>query len=212
MLHVCICMCMSCLSVFWKEQLSDRWREWPVFWQIEREMLLKPRFSLIGRICAVCACRGVILPCLHSPQLVHQNRQAILNQFAATAPVGMNMRSGMQQQITPQVNFSSSGRAAWRDARAVNRCSRNSSLLVLLFLEPLLKAKALCFVLLCLLLFRDTGWSGRTLHHDQPQHQHFLGWFSLKVLVYRPKVINFTLKNNWMVASEMAQWAKTPAS
>lgn len=114
MLHVCICMCMSCLSVFWKEQLSDRWREWPVFWQIEREMLLKPRFSLIGRICAVCACRGVILPCLHSPQLVHQNRQAILNQFAATAPVGMNMRSGMQQQITPQVNFSSSDSAAWR--------------------------------------------------------------------------------------------------
>ncbi|ERE67349.1 nuclear receptor coactivator 1 [Cricetulus griseus] len=35
-------------------------------------------------------------------QLMHQNRQAILNQFAATAPVGMNMRSGMQQQITPQ--------------------------------------------------------------------------------------------------------------
>ncbi|OBS78071.1 hypothetical protein A6R68_19541 [Neotoma lepida] len=35
-------------------------------------------------------------------QLVHQNRQAILNQFAASAPVGMNMRSGMQQQITPQ--------------------------------------------------------------------------------------------------------------
>uniref|UniRef100_A0A7N9DBY9 Nuclear receptor coactivator n=1 Tax=Macaca fascicularis TaxID=9541 RepID=A0A7N9DBY9_MACFA len=35
-------------------------------------------------------------------QLIHQNRQAILNQFAATAPVGINMRSGMQQQITPQ--------------------------------------------------------------------------------------------------------------
>ncbi|XP_060221345.1 nuclear receptor coactivator 1 isoform X3 [Meriones unguiculatus] len=35
-------------------------------------------------------------------QLMHQNRQAILNQFAATTPVGMNMRSGMQQQITPQ--------------------------------------------------------------------------------------------------------------
>lgn len=35
-------------------------------------------------------------------QLMHQNRQAILNQFAANAPVGMNMRSGMQQQITPQ--------------------------------------------------------------------------------------------------------------
>lgn len=33
---------------------------------------------------------------------MHQNRQAILNQFAANAPVGMNMRSGMQQQITPQ--------------------------------------------------------------------------------------------------------------
>ncbi|ELK27412.1 Nuclear receptor coactivator 1 [Myotis davidii] len=35
-------------------------------------------------------------------QLIHQNRQAILNQFAANAPVGINMRSGMQQQITPQ--------------------------------------------------------------------------------------------------------------
>ncbi|XP_004839504.1 nuclear receptor coactivator 1 [Heterocephalus glaber] len=35
-------------------------------------------------------------------QLIHQNRQAILNQFAAAAPVGINMRSGMQQQITPQ--------------------------------------------------------------------------------------------------------------
>nr|XP_045004727.1 nuclear receptor coactivator 1 isoform X3 [Jaculus jaculus] len=35
-------------------------------------------------------------------QLIHQNRQAILNQFAATAPVGINMRSSMQQQITPQ--------------------------------------------------------------------------------------------------------------
>ncbi|NXG02528.1 NCOA1 protein, partial [Sakesphorus luctuosus] len=35
-------------------------------------------------------------------QLIHQNRQAILNQFAATAPVGINMRAGMQQQITPQ--------------------------------------------------------------------------------------------------------------
>ncbi|XP_032539017.1 nuclear receptor coactivator 1 isoform X2 [Chiroxiphia lanceolata] len=35
-------------------------------------------------------------------QLLHQNRQAILNQFAAGAPVGINMRAGMQQQITPQ--------------------------------------------------------------------------------------------------------------
>ncbi|KFO23383.1 Nuclear receptor coactivator 1 [Fukomys damarensis] len=35
-------------------------------------------------------------------QLIHQNRQAILNQFAAATPVGINMRSGMQQQITPQ--------------------------------------------------------------------------------------------------------------
>ncbi|KAM5316296.1 nuclear receptor coactivator 1 isoform 3-T4 [Glossophaga mutica] len=35
-------------------------------------------------------------------QLIHQNRQAILNQFAANAPVGINMRSGMQQQMTPQ--------------------------------------------------------------------------------------------------------------
>ncbi|XP_072489964.1 nuclear receptor coactivator 1 isoform X1 [Notamacropus eugenii] len=35
-------------------------------------------------------------------QLIHQNRQAILNQFAASAPVGINMRSGIQQQITPQ--------------------------------------------------------------------------------------------------------------
>ncbi|KAF5912994.1 hypothetical protein HPG69_008945 [Diceros bicornis minor] len=35
-------------------------------------------------------------------QLIHQNRQAILNQFAANTPVGINMRSGMQQQITPQ--------------------------------------------------------------------------------------------------------------
>ncbi|NXA24618.1 NCOA1 protein, partial [Ibidorhyncha struthersii] len=36
-------------------------------------------------------------------QLIHQNRQAILNQFAASSPVGLNMRAGMQQQITPQV-------------------------------------------------------------------------------------------------------------
>lgn len=36
-------------------------------------------------------------------QLIHQNRQAILNQFAANSPVGINMRAGMQQQITPQV-------------------------------------------------------------------------------------------------------------
>ncbi|KAM9240305.1 nuclear receptor coactivator 1 [Leptosomus discolor] len=35
-------------------------------------------------------------------QLIHQNRQAILNQFAASSPVGINMRAGMQQQITPQ--------------------------------------------------------------------------------------------------------------
>ncbi|NXH21150.1 NCOA1 protein, partial [Bucco capensis] len=35
-------------------------------------------------------------------QLLHQNRQAILNQFAANSPVGINMRAGMQQQITPQ--------------------------------------------------------------------------------------------------------------
>ncbi|XP_010000482.1 PREDICTED: nuclear receptor coactivator 1 [Chaetura pelagica] len=35
-------------------------------------------------------------------QLLHQNRQAILNQFAASSPVGINMRAGMQQQITPQ--------------------------------------------------------------------------------------------------------------
>uniref|UniRef100_A0A8C8EEN5 Nuclear receptor coactivator n=1 Tax=Otus sunia TaxID=257818 RepID=A0A8C8EEN5_9STRI len=35
-------------------------------------------------------------------QLIHQNRQAILNQFAANSPVGINMRAGMQQQITPQ--------------------------------------------------------------------------------------------------------------
>ncbi|NXA39916.1 NCOA1 protein, partial [Eudromia elegans] len=35
-------------------------------------------------------------------QLLHQNRQAILNQFAASSPVGINMRAGMQQQMTPQ--------------------------------------------------------------------------------------------------------------
>ncbi|XP_010078708.1 PREDICTED: nuclear receptor coactivator 1-like, partial [Pterocles gutturalis] len=35
-------------------------------------------------------------------QLIHQNRQAILNQFAANSPVGINMRAGMQQQITAQ--------------------------------------------------------------------------------------------------------------
>ncbi|XP_062429301.1 nuclear receptor coactivator 1 isoform X2 [Rhea pennata] len=35
-------------------------------------------------------------------QLIHQNRQAILNQFAASSPVGINMRAGMQQQMTPQ--------------------------------------------------------------------------------------------------------------
>ncbi|XP_067387404.1 nuclear receptor coactivator 1 isoform X2 [Emydura macquarii macquarii] len=35
-------------------------------------------------------------------QLLHQNRQAILNQFAANSPVGINMRPGMPQQITPQ--------------------------------------------------------------------------------------------------------------
>uniref|UniRef100_A0A8C8VGI3 Nuclear receptor coactivator n=1 Tax=Pelusios castaneus TaxID=367368 RepID=A0A8C8VGI3_9SAUR len=35
-------------------------------------------------------------------QLMHQNRQAILNQFAANSPVGIGMRPGMQQQMTPQ--------------------------------------------------------------------------------------------------------------
>ncbi|XP_054844447.1 nuclear receptor coactivator 1 isoform X2 [Eublepharis macularius] len=35
-------------------------------------------------------------------QLLHQNRQAILNQFAANPPGAMGMRAGMQQQITPQ--------------------------------------------------------------------------------------------------------------
>lgn len=35
-------------------------------------------------------------------QLIHQNRQAILNQFAANSPVGISMRAGMQPQITPQ--------------------------------------------------------------------------------------------------------------
>lgn len=35
-------------------------------------------------------------------QLIHQNRQAILNQFAANPPGGVSMRAGLQQQITPQ--------------------------------------------------------------------------------------------------------------
>uniref|UniRef100_A0A8C3S707 Nuclear receptor coactivator 1 n=1 Tax=Chelydra serpentina TaxID=8475 RepID=A0A8C3S707_CHESE len=35
-------------------------------------------------------------------QLIQQNRQAILNQFAANSPVGISMRAGMQPQITPQ--------------------------------------------------------------------------------------------------------------
>ncbi|XP_048372916.1 nuclear receptor coactivator 1 isoform X6 [Sphaerodactylus townsendi] len=35
-------------------------------------------------------------------QLIHQNRQAILNQFAANSPGAVGMRAGMQQQITPQ--------------------------------------------------------------------------------------------------------------
>ncbi|NWW79758.1 NCOA1 protein, partial [Climacteris rufus] len=36
-------------------------------------------------------------------QLIHQNRQAILNQFAANSGVGMSVRAGMQQQLAPQV-------------------------------------------------------------------------------------------------------------
>ncbi|XP_062979791.1 LOW QUALITY PROTEIN: nuclear receptor coactivator 1 [Elgaria multicarinata webbii] len=35
-------------------------------------------------------------------QLIHQNRQALLNQFAGNPPGGIGMRAGMQQQITPQ--------------------------------------------------------------------------------------------------------------
>ncbi|XP_053105219.1 nuclear receptor coactivator 1 isoform X2 [Hemicordylus capensis] len=35
-------------------------------------------------------------------QLIHQNRQALLNQFAANPPGGLSMRAGMQQQITAQ--------------------------------------------------------------------------------------------------------------
>nr|XP_060610668.1 nuclear receptor coactivator 1 isoform X4 [Anolis sagrei ordinatus] len=35
-------------------------------------------------------------------QLIHQNRQAILNQFAGNPPGSMGMRPGMQQQITGQ--------------------------------------------------------------------------------------------------------------
>lgn len=47
-------------------------------------------------------------------QLIHQNRQAILNQFAASSPVGINMRAGMQQQITPQVREGAAARGASR--------------------------------------------------------------------------------------------------
>ncbi|KAM4751629.1 LOW QUALITY PROTEIN: nuclear receptor coactivator 1-like, partial [Cyanocitta cristata] len=35
-------------------------------------------------------------------QLLQQNRQALLSQFAASAPVGISMRAGMQQQLAPQ--------------------------------------------------------------------------------------------------------------
>ncbi|XP_072842469.2 nuclear receptor coactivator 1 isoform X2 [Pogona vitticeps] len=35
-------------------------------------------------------------------QLIHQNRQAILNQFAGSPPGGLGMRTGMQQQIAAQ--------------------------------------------------------------------------------------------------------------
>ncbi|KAM6464931.1 nuclear receptor coactivator 1 isoform 3-T8 [Liasis olivaceus] len=35
-------------------------------------------------------------------QMIHQNRQAILNQFAGNPPGGIGIRAGMQQQITPQ--------------------------------------------------------------------------------------------------------------
>ncbi|XP_029452051.1 nuclear receptor coactivator 1 isoform X2 [Rhinatrema bivittatum] len=35
-------------------------------------------------------------------QLLHQNRQAILNQFGGSGPVSLNMRPGIQQPITPQ--------------------------------------------------------------------------------------------------------------
>uniref|UniRef100_A0A8D0GEI8 Nuclear receptor coactivator n=1 Tax=Sphenodon punctatus TaxID=8508 RepID=A0A8D0GEI8_SPHPU len=35
-------------------------------------------------------------------QLMQQNRQTLLNQFAANSPVGIGMRPGMQQQIAPQ--------------------------------------------------------------------------------------------------------------
>ncbi|XP_039201875.1 nuclear receptor coactivator 1 isoform X3 [Crotalus tigris] len=35
-------------------------------------------------------------------QMIHQNRQAILNQFAGNSPGGIGIRAGMQQQMTPQ--------------------------------------------------------------------------------------------------------------
>ncbi|XP_058020776.1 nuclear receptor coactivator 1 isoform X4 [Ahaetulla prasina] len=35
-------------------------------------------------------------------QMIHQNRQAILNQFAGNPPGGISIRAGMQQQMTPQ--------------------------------------------------------------------------------------------------------------
>uniref|UniRef100_A0A0B8RXI3 Nuclear receptor coactivator n=1 Tax=Philothamnus irregularis TaxID=1899461 RepID=A0A0B8RXI3_9SAUR len=35
-------------------------------------------------------------------QMIHQNRQAILNQFAGNPPGGIGIRAGMQQQMTPQ--------------------------------------------------------------------------------------------------------------
>lgn len=58
-----------------------------------------------GKYCwNICICSWkTFLTVLPSLQLIHQNRQAILNQFAASSPVGINMRAGMQQQMTPQV-------------------------------------------------------------------------------------------------------------
>lgn len=50
-------------------------------------------------------CSAVRSPSLPPLQLIHQNRQAILNQFAANPPGGVSMRAGMPQQITPQVNM-----------------------------------------------------------------------------------------------------------
>lgn len=148
---------------------------------------------------------------------MHQNRQAILNQFAANAPVGMNMRSGMQQQITPQVSRNQTFLVlTW----VLLECCLKASfawhwrapllqwvgLSVMLFLIRYLKPEVLSVFHS---VFVTVSWywmvKYKALHPGQLKQQHFLGLFTVRSLFINLESWNFTLRNNWIEAREMAQ-------